>query len=409
MRASGRANPGAWLALGVAGWASACSGEVSDQAFDRTAVADTIIMENAAPLNPRPAHLRPVAWYGDFLATGPASLNRVFAFTVGPDGSVFIYDYLAGLKLFGPDGDFVRTLAREGAGPTEVRYVDAIAVSEGGNVAALDLGNRRVLEIPANGEARAVRLPTGDVRYHEDALHYTATGQLRLGFYRPLPAEGIEPSRLAYLQIDSRGEFSDSVVLSGRYWEGCPTRSVHRHRRGFWEDQRAPYVPKVTWTIAPDGTLAIGCPETYEFDVVHPDGRVLRVRRSGAERLTLGRDERQFLAFVGIGRLPDHRPYYARLILPGDGRIWVWPNQPMEKWHPEGMPVSEAWMLGRTGAFDVFSPDGSWLGTVPLPPEIRYSGFPTERPVVIRGDTVWALTRDSLDVNYVTRYEVVWD
>lgn len=57
----------------------------------------------------------------------------------------------------------------------------------------------------------------------------------------------------------------------------------------------------------------------------------------------------------------------------------------------------------------MFGPDGEWIGTVPLPEEVRYSGFPTETAVVIRRDTIWAVSRDALDVNYITRYEVRWN
>lgn len=86
----------------------------------------------------------------------------------------------------------------------------------------------------------------------------------------------------------------------------------------------------------------------------------------------------------------------------------------MEKGSPspevqERTGVKETWALSSRGAFEVFSTDGTWLGTVPLPEQVDYSGFPTERPVVIRGDTIWAITRDSLGVNYVTRFAVNWD
>lgn len=70
--------------------------------------------------------------------------------------------------------------------------------------------------------------------------------------------------------------------------------------------------------------------------------------------------------------------------------------------------VTMAWTLSSRGSFDVFGPDGRWLGTVDVPAELAYSGFPTETPVVIQGNTLWAVTRDALGVNYVTRYTVDW-
>jgi hypothetical protein len=68
--------------------------------------------------------------------------------------------------------------------------------------------------------------------------------------------------------------------------------------------------------------------------------------------------------------------------------------------------ITRAWQLAFNGSFDVFDADGSWRAVVRLPREARYSGFPTEPEVVIRGDTVWAVALDSLDIQYVVRYQV---
>jgi hypothetical protein len=53
-------------------------------------------------------------------------------------------------------------------------------------------------------------------------------------------------------------------------------------------------------------------------------------------------------------------------------------------------------------AFDVFSPEGRFLGHVKTPPSFR-----TRPEPVIRGDTVWAVTRDELDVATIVRFQIV--
>jgi hypothetical protein len=50
----------------------------------------------------------------------------------------------------------------------------------------------------------------------------------------------------------------------------------------------------------------------------------------------------------------------------------------------------------------VFEPDGRYLGAV-RPPE----GFSVSPEPVIRGDTMWAVSRDELDVTSVVRYRIV--
>ena len=403
-----------WATLVLITATAACGGEPDGSEAVRERLGDTLVVENRTPRHNAP-RLQAVARYGSLDDAGPATLVEVMAMTAGPDGSVVLYDNGEGIKRFAPSGEFAGWVARLGAGPGEVRHTTSLAVGPAGEVAALDLGNRRVLIVEPNGDSRSFRLPDGQPRYHEDALHYAADGTLRVGINPPFTPEGTEPTpRLAYQMLEPAAGFADSVLVPARIWQRCPTRSESRYRVGFWEDQREPYLPKAVWALAPDGSFAIGCPDRYEFDVQTPGGSVVRVRRPGAQPVRLESEMQQFLArWVSLPALPSQRPAYARLIVPGDGRVWVWPNQPAERWTPPAgvrarSGVTEAWRLSSRGAFDVFDENGSWLGTVPLPDELAYSGFPTERPVHIRGDTLWGVTRDSLGVNYVTRYVVRW-
>ena len=72
----------------------------------------------------------------------------------------------------------------------------------------------------------------------------------------------------------------------------------------------------------------------------------------------------------------------------------------------EQFGVTHTWVVAWFGSFDVFDADGTWRAVVRLPEEARYSGFPTEPSIVIRGDTIWAVAEDELDIDYIVRYEV---
>jgi hypothetical protein len=52
-------------------------------------------------------------------------------------------------------------------------------------------------------------------------------------------------------------------------------------------------------------------------------------------------------------------------------------------------------------AFDVFEPDGRYVGRVLAP-----QGLSLQPKPVIRGDTVWAIVRDELDVQRLVRFRV---
>ncbi len=160
---------------------------------------------------------------------------------------------------------------------------------------------------------------------------------------------------------------------------------------GFWEDTREPYQPKATWALGPDGVLVVGCPSTYTFDVLAPGGSVTRVARSWSPVHPTD-EQRDFTRKYGGAALPRDLPAYARIVVPGDGRVWVRPDlplvhEPLEPEVAERYGIDHTFVLSSEAVFDLFTYDGDWLATVRLPDQARYSGFPTEPSAVFRGDT----------------------
>lgn len=58
--------------------------------------------------------------------------------------------------------------------------------------------------------------------------------------------------------------------------------------------------------------------------------------------------------------------------------------------------------FAEPAAYDVFRPDGTYLGHVKPPRSFRSSPEP-----LVRGDNVWAVARDELDVASVVRFKLV--
>jgi hypothetical protein len=100
-------------------------------------------------------------------------------------------------------------------------------------------------------------------------------------------------------------------------------------------------------------------------------------------------------------RIPEHKPIVRAIVVGADGRIWV------QRWLAgERLPESEVSassgvppLLWREPVgFDVFEPHGHFVGFVSVPPRatILHS----------RGDQVWAVVLDSLDVPSVVRFRL---
>jgi hypothetical protein len=109
--------------------------------------------------------------------------------------------------------------------------------------------------------------------------------------------------------------------------------------------------------------------------------------------------------------IPDEKPAFRSLNVGRDGRIWVLLHTPAER-----IPVDQVGEVGdgpnprpptrwrEHPVFDVFEPDGTYLGRVTAPVEMSLYPEP-----VFDGNRVWAVIRDELDVQYVTRLRVELD
>jgi len=390
----------------------ACGGELSSREEGVVQMGDTTVVRSTSPRLSGEATLELVATYGSFDGGLGETLNDIWVHDVGPDGSVYLLDQNAGIKRFNPDGSFGVWLAREGRGPGEVRNGRGLAVRGDGKVAFWDLGNGRVATFDRAGfrssrvGARRLQYTEGSLTWVDDTLWAVAAS--------PIAGQGgAEGPRL--LRLDEALTVQDSITVPSRYFEGCPTLSESRYRNGYWEDQRDPWLPKVRVSIGSDGRVVFACPSEFEFDVVDQGGEILRVQW---DRQPVPIQEFEISDVSGPviqGRdRPTERPAYSRVIPEPSGRIWVWLSQP-SAYHP--VPEELIPLAGKSevlairsgdGVFDVFDEEGGWRGSVRIPPEVKYSGHPTEPAIKIRGDTVWAVFDDEFGVEYVGKYVVRW-
>ena len=103
--------------------------------------------------------------------------------------------------------------------------------------------------------------------------------------------------------------------------------------------------------------------------------------------------------------IPDVKPIFRSITVASDDRIWVTMSQPAVRQPadttaaraPDAPPPLDEWI--EPSVYDVYEPDGHWLARVTLPDRFR--------PMYMRGDHVWGVQRDELDVNYVVRLRMM--
>ena len=392
---------------------AACQGEPAR--VTSTQIGDTILVHSAAPRFADTATFVRTRTWGRFDGPVEEEFVHIQAFAVSAAGDVYVFSRGVGLLRFDGHGRFVGKVAGVGQGPAEVGCAHHLA-ARGDTVAVLDPCNQRLALFSPGQPPRSWRTSVSyPIRYGEDALYYDGDGALWMGFLPAIPQGGaVGFPRPAGARFTADGSLQDTVFVPSRYAARCPLLTEWQYFVGIWEDKREQWFPKVKWALGPDGRVAFGCPNEFELDVLRPGRELLRISKPWQPART-SEDERAFYEqwWQPLPTLPEHRPAYARIILPPDGRSWVWPEQPAEKfpYNEDSQRITGrtyGWIAGESGAFEVFEPDGEWLGSVRLPENVHYSGYATTEPIVIRGDTMWAVYQDSLDVEYIGRFEIRW-
>jgi len=178
-----------------------------------------------------------------------------------------------------------------------------------------------------------------------------------------------------------------------------------------------PFAPRFHWTVHPSGHFLTGLSSDYRIELARDDG-VLRIERT-VDPVPATDAERDYQRDVTVGRIrwslpdwewdgpaiPEHKPFFRGLAAGRDGRIWVQlstEGRPVENaYHDPDDPGSFPVTWEEEIRYDVFEPDGTYLGVVATPD--GFSSFPAP---VFRGDQVWAVTEDEQGVERVVRYRI---
>ncbi|MDE2874329.1 MAG: 6-bladed beta-propeller [Gemmatimonadota bacterium] len=345
---------------------------------------------------------------------GPEELlfGGIWSIAVDDDHNVFVFDGQAQhVRVFDSAGMYVETLGRPGEGPGEFSRAEAIAMLPDGRLVVRDPGNQR-LEVfaPGTGETEQWGYSVGGL-HSSSPLYTDAHGRTFLRT-RDYARDGFAMHLIVFgpdgTQIDTL------PVPSGTYEPPL----LEARQGGISASYPVPFSPELLWTVHPSGRFLTGFSSDYRINLARDDG-VLRVERA-ADPVPVPEDERahERAGVVAYMRgmvpdwswngppIPEHKPFFHELLAGRDGRIWVRlateahpvENEDHDPEDPSSMPVDWREPL----RYDVFEPDGTYLGIVAPPDDFS----PWVEPV-FDGDHVWAVTRDELGIQRVARFRIV--
>jgi hypothetical protein len=368
------------LAAALVGAGQAAAGEWKGQVTQKDGA--TYIMNPADPMEaPATIKLQENWRIGGDTDADNEFFGVISRVTTDKAGNIYLLDsQLNEVKVFAPDGSYLRTIGREGEGPGEFRRPQDMFFLPDGNLGVVQLAPGRIVMLTPDGD------PVGDfplAAKDQGATAILVGGQL-MGSYLALVlqenkmAEGKIDIARCLAMVDSKGNEVKRLHEETRTLEFA--NAVFDEKTWSTFDRR--------WATGSDGTLyAVTQFPDYEIRVWDKDGNPKYViaraythrKRDQAE---MDRVKGIFEAFtkqvpnskVSVSDFDqDIHTIYPR----DDGSLWV-------------LTSKGAWdkPTGALGTFDVFNRDGHFVRQVTLTGQ----GDPQQDGYFFVGDRLYVVT-----------------
>ena len=325
-----------------------------------------------------------------------AAFGAVGAIAAGADGQIYVLDRQAqDVRVFDVNGTPIRTVGRKGGGPGEFQGADAVWVDDSTRVWVSDRRARRFSAFDSTGDLLG-DYPRERPGFSPSFVGGGANGDLWDAW--PASGPGGSGQRMELLRF-AAGAYRDTVTLP----EFSPPQWQVVRRQGTSTmifNLPVPFSATQLLAVDPRGAVWRAVSMEYRLTlftaagdsarVILREHRPFPVTARDRERAT-ARYRRDFAdagARLDEGLIPPVKPAMRVLLVDNLGFVWVAP-----------FAADDSAAI----AFDVFDPEGRYLGAVPTPvtPQ-RLRPLP-----VVRGNALYYVTTDELDVPYVVRARIV--
>lgn len=416
---------GMLVLIGAAGCGGDAEGSGSEWVAVMDTTADTITVRTVSGSTwGEPVDLVEELRIGTFEGPDEEMLGSVSGLAVDHDGYIYVYDrQVPALRKYGPDGAFVATIGHTGGGPGEYANSDGgMAVLDDGRLVLRDPGNARFTLYHPDGTYDSEWLGRGGFFTGDPMVVDTAGYVYSIVIRQPRDDEDPWPTSLWVTQqvkMAADGTPVDTLSIPRYRFERA---EIVARREGGTSVRNVPFAAQFHWALHPFGTFITAVGDQYAIDLHQPRGGVLRVARDREPvPVTSGEKEDAEAGAIASMRdmdpawkwngppIPDTKPPITGLYAGQDGRVWVALSAPAEpipeaereldaNRDPDDPPPAR---FRQLVVFDVFEPDGRYLGEVRAP-----RGFSMHPRPIFRGDHVWAIVRDELDINYIVRFRI---
>ena len=326
---------------------------------------------------------------GSVMSEGPDLFGAVYSFDVDAWGRIFVLDDQAQeVRVFDSNGTFVRTVGKKGEGPGEFTEAVSVDLSRGGEIWVMDMGAGRVSIFDTTGAyLRQERTNTGAWSVRPYPGGFDAMGRYNV-LIRSAGTRVMARFDQSYNPIDTIPIPENPVEIE--FFEAAGTITS------------VPFQGSMRWRFSPAGTVWTLLTARYELTEMTTAGEVLRtVTKDHVPIPVTDEDRDEAIAdldwFTSRGgqidpsKFPENMPATASFFIDDLGSLWV----------EQRVAAADADDDGRL--FDLFDPEGRYLGTLRLPFELAWS---IPEPIVREG-ALYGVTSDEIGVLYLVRGRVV--
>ncbi len=312
--------------------------------------------------------------------------------TLGPNGQIFVLEYSTGrVVAFSGEGELVRSFGGPGEGPGDLRHPMAMTWDQTGRLwVAADLHGRYHVFDSTGVFQKSVPRPVRSVNRIQHPLLWEETGTL---VDETITRTG--PEVVLFLRVDTLGQVVDTMSLlpkARRFRSGRMPMMIRPGQEAF-RFLGTHYLASTRWSLAPDGTVWSATTGRLRLVQTDSSGDTLRIVETSHRPESFDRRDEEAisegLAEAGVSRQD------VELVRPLVNDIYV-----MDDGH---MLVGIIEQVGEDPSiFDVFDPEGYFLGSVDLGFTIPHRNIPA-----LVGDTIVAVTPGLLDVPFLVRVTIV--
>jgi sugar lactone lactonase YvrE len=328
---------------------------------------------------------------GSATVEGPELFGSIGALEVDELGRIYVAESQAQeVRVFNADGTYLRTIGQDGGGPGEFAQISGIGWGPDGNLWVMDTRNNRMSVFDTTGAyITSHRRPGGFMilpwpgGFDDHGRVYDMVGVPRDGDFA-----------LAMVRYDAQMTPMDTFYMppeeDGDFFELVGEGGSSRMRAGV------PFSPGPVSRFDPEGYVWMGITDQYRLHRVSFDGDTVRTVAREFEPVSVSAAEHDEAlesldwfteqgGKIDPSRIPDTKPAFIRPLFDDTGHMWVTATT------AEG--VNTTW--------DIFDPEGRYLGAVVSPVDLAF------RSPVFKGDELYAVVTDEMDVPYVIRARIV--